>query len=1368
MAKIYSLKWLALLTFNLSLVSTAFAQCPAPAVCTPGNASNQQAPAFGMGIFNVTIGSINNSTAGNTDGYQDYSCTVATPLTKGQSYPVSIRTNANVNETVRVWIDYNNDGQFHATNELFFASDNARQHTGPSQAIPTTAVMGVRLRMRVAADAAVAPVPTACSTPQYSQTEDYGVTLQAVTRPPVPAFAITPGNACGTYAFQDQSTGAATSWRWTFGDGSVSTQQNPTHAYATPGTYAVRLRACNAFGCDSLQQAAVVTVFASYPIATSCRPATLNYCCNYGITRVDFGNLSSASPNGSAGYEDFSCTRRVTVAQGQAVPLQVITSGNAQNTWVYLDANNDGVFTPSEQVFQAMNSANPQGFVIVPRTTIVSQPLRLRVISDAVGGATGPCADRTSGQVEDYAVVVTPAPCPTTVQGGQVEYFHSAAQNLNLGTDSVVTALLLTRYTPGATIQWQRSPVVTPPVWQPVPGGTSPTLVYKRLAPQPDSLYRAVVSCGATSAISINTVQTTVGARPRLHTNGCSSSSALYIQRVRLGGTLLNNPSACSNTLGTGYRLFSPAQPTRTATVFRGETYDLEVTTTQSSRISVYLGTQTQDLLLPQWVSVSAAGTPTRFLVKLDSLVLPAATAVLHLRVRCDTDQNVPSPVGRDHQLVNGDTEDYILRVAPLTCAEPVSAGSLTGPTTSQCPRDSFQLALLGPTPGARLQWQTSTDSVTWQTLAGVTGRSFQGRISATTYFRVQAQGCATTTTTAVLKVLARPIAECYCVAPIASVPVAAPTITRVKIVGTTLDNTSSGTSSGPGSTTYAPTRPALTAELVRGATYTVQLTVANAGASAGAQLQAAAWLDLNRNGLYDSLEWVQLVRAPAAGTATYQATLPVGVWASPGPMGLRLRVGNDVAFRPSGACAVAALSAGRGETEAYTVSVIAPPCVGTLTAGVIDYQRNTNGVCQSRLRSTSYTLGAELQWQTSFGGTTWTDVAGATADEYVVWDLPTDYFRLRAQCSGATAYSPSVQVVDYRLNIPCGCMIDGPQAETAAHAYVDDVEITGTPLVNLGSGASYVPVPRSTALEATARWAPQTQGFTATLLRGSSYSLRLAAVGAVGPSTPAGTAVGAWIDWNHNGTFESGEYYGSSTNGVGRVNYTGTIAVPATAPLGQTRVRVRAAGSLLNTQGCQYTAESETEEYFITVADQVPVPVPVLTATSAPLCLGATLQLGASGAGPGVRYDWLGPAGFTATNTGTPTRPNITAPHGGTYIAVVTRNGERLLTSVYVPVDTCHAVLAARVQARNSPVVVYPNPTTGQCQVSLPVSIAYPTQVQVRNTTGQLVSIPTPTLHTGTTTTEISFDLSTLPQGLYLLEISTAQGRIYGKVVRQ
>jgi hypothetical protein len=42
-------------------------------------------------------------------------------------------------------------------------------------------------------------------------------------------------------AFRDESTGKATSWKWTFGDGSTSTERNPIHQYSTGADYTVVL-----------------------------------------------------------------------------------------------------------------------------------------------------------------------------------------------------------------------------------------------------------------------------------------------------------------------------------------------------------------------------------------------------------------------------------------------------------------------------------------------------------------------------------------------------------------------------------------------------------------------------------------------------------------------------------------------------------------------------------------------------------------------------------------------------------------------------------------------------------------------------------------------------------------------------------------------------------------------------------------------------------------------------------------------------------------------------------------------------------------------------------------------------------------------
>ncbi|HYJ62876.1 MAG TPA: PKD domain-containing protein, partial [Parafilimonas sp.] len=64
-------------------------------------------------------------------------------------------------------------------------------------------------------------------------------------------------------AFEDQSTGNPTSWKWNLGNGTSATQQNPITTYFNPGTYAVKLTVQNSSGADSIIETTYVTVYAN-------------------------------------------------------------------------------------------------------------------------------------------------------------------------------------------------------------------------------------------------------------------------------------------------------------------------------------------------------------------------------------------------------------------------------------------------------------------------------------------------------------------------------------------------------------------------------------------------------------------------------------------------------------------------------------------------------------------------------------------------------------------------------------------------------------------------------------------------------------------------------------------------------------------------------------------------------------------------------------------------------------------------------------------------------------------------------------------------------------------------------------------------
>jgi PKD repeat protein len=401
-----------LLTFFL-INYTVLAQCPVASNCTPGTAPTASFP-FGMGIYNVTVGSgpsgfTNPTTTGSSAGYENFSCTKKATVAEGVATTISVTTNPN--ENVRVWVDLNNDGILQATSELVFSSNNAKVHSGTfTIPVHTSVVKNTILRMRVSADNFSSPIPTPCSTPAYSQVEDYGLTVLPNTNKPAVDFSVDKPVTCSpAVQFTNLVQNGATSYLWNFGDGTTSTSANLSHTYSATDTFNVKLKACNANGCDSLTKINYVTYHTNVPVAASCTPATTGYCCGYGITKVTFHTMVNTSQNEVAGYEDFTCTKSVTVEENVIYPIVLETGlSNSQDTWIYIDYNNNGTFEPGELVITRLNSYNPTGNILIQTGTVKNTPLRMRIISDVQGSQAGSCVNRTSGQIEDYTIITTP------------------------------------------------------------------------------------------------------------------------------------------------------------------------------------------------------------------------------------------------------------------------------------------------------------------------------------------------------------------------------------------------------------------------------------------------------------------------------------------------------------------------------------------------------------------------------------------------------------------------------------------------------------------------------------------------------------------------------------------------------------------------------------------------------------------------------------------------------------------------------------------------------------------------------------------------------------------------------------------------
>jgi len=102
--------------------------------------------------------------------------------------------------------------------------------------------------------------------------------------------------------FQSTISGDATSWQWDFGDGTTSTERNPTHAFTRPGNYYVTLTATNTNGSNTVTHNFHVSgplplegLVAAYDFRQGADPATL-----YDIS----GNGHNGTITGGATWVD--------------------------------------------------------------------------------------------------------------------------------------------------------------------------------------------------------------------------------------------------------------------------------------------------------------------------------------------------------------------------------------------------------------------------------------------------------------------------------------------------------------------------------------------------------------------------------------------------------------------------------------------------------------------------------------------------------------------------------------------------------------------------------------------------------------------------------------------------------------------------------------------------------------------------------------------------------------------------------------------------------------------------------------------------------------------------------------------------------
>ncbi len=235
-------------------------------------------------ITRVRIGTLDNSStcsAGPPAGYTFYSSVAAPTVYSGAGNPITINHAATYSKADAVWIDYNQNGSFEASEFTAIGTGAA----GTSQIsgiinIPTTALNGTtRMRVRMRFGTTQFTSAQACTNPSsFGETEDYNV----IIAPCVPVIITSsPANAtitCGANtSFTVATTGTLPVYGWEYRTSATSAWQNVANGGIYSGATTATLTLSNVTAAyNGYQYRALVTGGCSAIDASGSATLTVN------------------------------------------------------------------------------------------------------------------------------------------------------------------------------------------------------------------------------------------------------------------------------------------------------------------------------------------------------------------------------------------------------------------------------------------------------------------------------------------------------------------------------------------------------------------------------------------------------------------------------------------------------------------------------------------------------------------------------------------------------------------------------------------------------------------------------------------------------------------------------------------------------------------------------------------------------------------------------------------------------------------------------------------------------------------------------------------------------------------------------------
>lgn len=340
-----------------------------------------------------------------------------------------------------------------------------------------------------------------------------------------------------------------------------------------------------------------------------------------------------------------------------------------------------------------------------------------------------------------------------------------------------------------------------------------------------------------------------------------------------------------------------------------------------------------------------------------------------------------------------------------------------------------------------------------------------------------------------------------------------------------TINNTSGcADTDGTSFTNYAiPGTP--TTSVLIGSTYSLSVTTS-------ASSIVSAWIDFNRNGVFEASEWIQVFTAGTTGSVGF---LIPGT-ATPGPTRMRIRsrgVGN------TNGSANACTSFGGGETESYLINLVTPvPCtIPTNQPTVLSLTPSGTSITGSFTAPATLPNNYLVVISTSatapaapVNGTTYA-IGSSLASGYIVADndgnttftatglnISTTYYfyiySYNSFCTGGPLYlntTPLIGNATTTAVVPTYCT----PSSTNASVYISSIRSVGT-ITDVTNG------PTGYSAGGYGNYSATT---IATQVAGSGINLEIIVTGSYGTGVgcPSSTSqfIKTWVDWNKDGDFD-------------------------------------------------------------------------------------------------------------------------------------------------------------------------------------------------------------------------------------------------------